>query len=176
MVRKPRKELDDVVREVGKYPPDAYHFVQEGLTYTVQEIHGALNEAQQIIHQFMFDNGLDLDDLEGMQINGQLPEEIGELVEQAGGYEELNRHVSGQKLCWGLRNYALHRWGALASAVLGHWNIRRTRDFGEIVFALVRNDFLQKQPQDKIDDFDEVFRFTDALDDAFRIDLDRSRN
>ena len=37
MVRKPAKDITDVIREIGKYPPDACHFVQEGLSFTVQK-------------------------------------------------------------------------------------------------------------------------------------------
>lgn len=170
-MKKPRKNICKLVKEVGKFPPDAFAFVQEGLSYAVQDTHGEMSEAQRAIHEFMFNNDLDLGQLEGLHEEGRLPPEVRELIEQAGGFEELNRHVSGQCLCWGLRDYALQRWGALASAVLGHWNIRRTRDFGEIVFALVENNFLQKQPQDRIEDFDEVFDFQEALDRFFRIEV-----
>ena len=145
-MKKPRKHICEVVRETGKFPPDAFEFVQEGLTFAVQDTHGEMSDVQRTVHEFMF--------------------------KAAGGFDELNRHVSGRCLCWGLRDYALQRWGALASAVLGHWNIRRTRDFGEIVFALVDNHYLQKQPRDRIEDFDDVYDFNEALDRAFRIDFE----
>ena len=48
----------------------------------------------------------------------QMPEKLARLVEQAGGIENINRHVSGQSLCWGLREYALRLWGPLAGTVL----------------------------------------------------------
>src|SRR4051794_26069284 len=47
------------------------------------------------------------------------------------------RHIGGRDLCEGLRELALKRWGRMARAVLARWNIRRTVDFGNIVFALV---------------------------------------
>ena len=174
MVSQPHRDIRDLVREVGTYPPDAFQFVQEGLIYTVQETHGEMSEPQRILHQFMADQNLDLDQLETFYLNGQLPEEIRELIEQAGGVNDLSRHVSGQKLCWGLREYALSRWGALASTVLGQWNIKRTRDFGEIVFALVNSDFLQRQPNDSINDFDDVFDFEEAFDRSFHINMSES--
>ncbi len=174
MVKKPQKEIRDVIREVGKFPLDAFQFVQEGLTFAVKHVHGEMSDAQRRVHDFMIQNSLDLDQLELLHINGQLNDEVEELIEDAGGFEELNRHVSGQSLCWGLRDYALRRWGHMAPAVLLHWNIRRTRDFGEIVFALVDNDYLQKQPEDRIEDFEDVFRFDDAFDTAYEIELDES--
>ena len=33
------------------------------------------------------------------------------------------RHVTGQKLCEGLRELAVQRWGRLAKTVLNHWSI-----------------------------------------------------
>jgi uncharacterized repeat protein (TIGR04138 family) len=112
-----------------------------------------------------------VDQLADLAAHDKLAPEVLELVQRLGGTQELNRHISGQTLCWGLRNYALEKYGALASAVLYHWNIRRTQDFGVIVFALVENDFLQKQPQDTIHDFEDVFQFDDAFDRTFRITL-----
>lgn len=176
MVREPRKNILEVIREVGKYPPDAFQFVQEGLSYTVQHTHGEMNKVQQEIHEYLYRNHLDLDDIETMMADNRLPKELHKLVSEAGGLEMLNRHVSGQSLCWGLRDYALKKWGAMASAVLNHWNIRKTRDFGEIVFALVENDFLQKQSNDSIADFENVFDFDDAFDRAFRIQLAEMNN
>jgi uncharacterized repeat protein (TIGR04138 family) len=40
MTHRPAKTLEEVVKAVGKYPIDAYVFVQEGLGYTVQQVHG----------------------------------------------------------------------------------------------------------------------------------------
>ena len=174
MVGQPQKDIYEVIRDLGKYPLDAFQFVQEGLSYAVMEVHGEMSPEQQELHKFMYERGIDLGRLEYLQLNGELPEQIQELLARVGDIDQLNRHVSGQHLCWGLRNYALHKFGALASAVLNHWNIRRTRDFGEIVFALVDNEFLQKQPNDSIDDFDEVYQFAEALDRSFKIDLGKN--
>ncbi len=164
MVKDPRKDIYEVIREIGKYPPDAFQFVQEGLSEVVMEIHGEMTEEQQDIHKFISENDLNLETLELLQLKGQLPEEIEELLLAAGGTESLDRHISGQHLCWGLRNYALKRFGALASTVLQHWQIRRTRDFGEIVFALVEIGLLITQPSDREDDFGDVYQFAQAFD------------
>jgi uncharacterized repeat protein (TIGR04138 family) len=76
---------------------------------------------------------------------------------------EAPHHVSGQQLCEGLRDLARHRWGALAGEVLHRWNIRSTRDFGEMVFLLVSLGALGKQDSDDIDDFDNVYDFDEAF-------------
>ncbi len=83
--------------------------------------------------------------------------------------EGIPRHISGAQLCQGIRDLAIQRWGLMARSVLSHWNIKATRDFGEIVFLLVNNDWMQKEPGDSIEDFDNVFDFADALDGPFEI-------
>ena len=73
--------------------------------------------------------------------------------------QSLNRNVSGQDLCWGLRDYALQRWGSLAGLVLRRWQLSRTEDFGAIVFAMVEHGFMQTESHDTIEDFSSVFSF-----------------
>ena len=81
----------------------------------------------------------------------------------------MNRHITGQQLCMVIRDIARERWGLMASGVLGRWGIRSTQDIGAIIFALVENDWLQKQPTDSIEDFNDVFDFNDAFDHAYQI-------
>ncbi|HEX8903242.1 MAG TPA: Minf_1886 family protein, partial [Longimicrobiaceae bacterium] len=64
----------------------------------------------------------------------------------------------------GCRDLALERYGPMARSVLEYWGIRDTRDFGEIVFALVELGILVKQDGDSLDDFDGVFCFADAFE------------
>ncbi|MBN1846174.1 MAG: hypothetical protein JW810_10860 [Sedimentisphaerales bacterium] len=82
------------------------------------------------------------------------------------------RHVSGRQLCEALLELARNRWGLMAFSVLHNWNIRGTRDFGEIVFLLVDHGWMQKQPTDSIDDFDKVFDFAQLLQGDFSISQD----
>ena len=76
---------------------------------------------------------------------------------------DLGRHVSGQQLCLGLRDLALSRWGMMAPAVLESWNVRRTEDFGRMVFAMIEHGVMSKTPQDSLDDFRSVFDFEEAF-------------
>jgi len=77
------------------------------------------------------------------------------------------KHISGQVLSDGLRRLALERWGRLAMLVLGTWGIRTTRDFGEIVYSLIEQEWMSAQPADTIDDFNNVFDFYVAFRDRF---------
>ncbi len=124
------KSLQDVIDEVGTYPAEAYHFVQSGLNYTVNQVHGPRGED-----------------------------------------ESANRHVRGQQLSEGLRDYALQQWGMLARTVLARWNITSTLDFGRIVFAMVDNNLMQKTDEDSIEDFRNVFDFKTAFEAGYRIEI-----
>jgi uncharacterized repeat protein (TIGR04138 family) len=84
---------------------------------------------------------------------------------------KASRHVSGRDLCDGLREYALAKWGLMARTVLGRWNIRKTYDFGRIVFAMVDNGLMQKTDDDSIEDFRDVFDFKTAFDAGYRIEM-----
>jgi len=73
------------------------------------------------------------------------------------------RHVSGQQLCLGLRDFAIGQYGMLAKVVLNRWGIRRTDDFGRIVFAMIELELMRKADQDTIDDFRAVYDFGEAF-------------
>lgn len=82
--------------------------------------------------------------------------------------EKKPRQISGAELSAGLRAFALEQFGPLAMTVLGRWGVRRTRDFGEIVFALLRAGLLGKTEEDKIEDFDELYDFDAAFRAPYR--------
>jgi uncharacterized repeat protein (TIGR04138 family) len=126
----PKKSLEAVVDEVGLYPIDAYVFVQKGLNYTVQKVHGMRK----------------VDCEEG-------------------------HHVTGRDLCHGLREFALKEWGMMAPAVLARWNVRRTLDFGKIVFAMVDNGLMKKTDEDHLNDFRDVYDFKSAFESGYRIEM-----
>src|SRR5262249_47775149 len=49
------------------------------------------------------------------------------------------RHVSGQELLAGIRDFALSEFGPMALMLLNEWGIHNSRDFGEIVFNMIEN-------------------------------------
>jgi uncharacterized repeat protein (TIGR04138 family) len=77
------------------------------------------------------------------------------------------KHVSGQTLCEGLKKLAVENWGRLAVLVLGAWGIKTTRDFGEIVYLMIKHQWMSAQPNDSIDDFDNVYDFKTIFKDQF---------
>ncbi|MEK6701098.1 MAG: Minf_1886 family protein [Planctomycetota bacterium] len=89
--------------------------------------------------------------------------ERGESHLEATGTDEGGRHVSGQQLCLGLKDYALKQYGLLARTVLTHWGIQRTEDFGRVVFAMVEAGWMRKTQEDTPEDFEGVFDFDDVF-------------
>ena len=73
------------------------------------------------------------------------------------------RHVTGRELTDGLRQYALEAYGPMARLLLSEWGIRKTEDFGEIVFNLVENNLLAKTDSDSRDDFAGGFDFEEVF-------------
>lgn len=73
------------------------------------------------------------------------------------------RHVSGQELLAGIRDYALAQFGPMALTVLEEWGIRSCEDFGEMVFNMVENNLLAKTEKDTRDDFKSAYDFEDAF-------------
>ncbi len=68
-------------------------------------------------------------------------------------------HISGRELSFGLRDYAVQQYGALAQTVLAHWGISRTGDFGEVVYNMIEKKLLSKSDEDCREDFDSVYDF-----------------
>jgi uncharacterized repeat protein (TIGR04138 family) len=73
------------------------------------------------------------------------------------------RHVTGQELLNGLRQYSLQQFGPMTVTVFDEWGIRNCKDFGDIVFNMVEIGLLAKTERDTRDDFQNGYDFTDAF-------------
>lgn len=81
---------------------------------------------------------------------------------------ETPRHVSGQELLGGIREYALEQFGPMSKTLLEEWGITRTEDIGEIVFNMVENGLLGKTDEDSREDFAGGYDFEQAFRHPFR--------
>jgi uncharacterized repeat protein (TIGR04138 family) len=79
---------------------------------------------------------------------------------------EKKRHISGRELLEGIKNLALEQFGALAVMVFDVWGVRKTADFGNIVFNLVEAQMMSRSDEDSREDFEDVYEFRKV----FRID------
>lgn len=84
--------------------------------------------------------------------------------QQLAGLEpEGQRHVSGQQLLEGIRDYALREFGPMAMTLLETWGIRRCEDFGEIVYLLIEHKILRKTEADRPEHFHGGYDFEEAF-------------
>jgi uncharacterized repeat protein (TIGR04138 family) len=73
------------------------------------------------------------------------------------------RHVTGQQLLEGARDYALAQYGPMALALLHEWGLRCGEDIGEIVFNMIEASLLAKTDQDSRQDFKDGYDFEEAF-------------
>jgi len=73
------------------------------------------------------------------------------------------RHISGQELLAGIREYALQQFGPMTKTVLEEWGVRCCADFGEIVFNMVEVSWLAKTEKDRRADFQDGYDFEEAF-------------
>jgi uncharacterized repeat protein (TIGR04138 family) len=73
------------------------------------------------------------------------------------------RHVTGRELLEGIRDLALQAFGPMAKTVFEQWGVRRTEDFGQIVFQLVEAGLLGKTDRDRLSDFARGYDFDEAF-------------
>lgn len=129
----PTKSLKQTAEDAG-YELGAFLFVQRGLEFTVKRIHG----------------------------EGPKHAEMDDFEDDDDAHPP-SRHVSGQQLCMGLRDFAKREYGLLARGVLARWRVHRSEDFGRIVFAMVDAGLMHKTAEDTLADFVNVFSFDDAF-------------
>ena len=73
------------------------------------------------------------------------------------------RHVTGQELLAGIRDFALEQFGPMAKTLLEEWGVRCCQDFGEIVFNMVEVSWLAKTNKDSRADFQDGYDFDEAF-------------
>jgi uncharacterized repeat protein (TIGR04138 family) len=73
------------------------------------------------------------------------------------------RHVTGQELLDGIRQYSLQQFGPMAATVFEEWGVRNCQNFGDIVFNMVEIGLLAKTEKDNRDDFQDGYDFADAF-------------
>ena len=88
-----------------------------------------------------------------------------EFTQKAVGKTNKNqvRHIKGQELLNGIREYALALYGPMAATVLEEWGISSWEDFGKMVFLMVENNLLRKTDEDRPEDFKNGYSFEDAF-------------
>ena len=73
------------------------------------------------------------------------------------------RHVSGQELLAGIREFTLAQYGPMSLMLLQEWGVRSCSDFGEIVFNMVEIGWLAKTEKDTRADFEGGYDFFEVF-------------
>jgi uncharacterized repeat protein (TIGR04138 family) len=128
----------------------------------------ATNQVREIIRREIIDNGRDtrykLDSylfvLDGLEFH----------LARCGE----RRHVNGRELSLGLLTFAHKQFGPLACRVLNRWGINATDDFGRIVYNLIEVRVMNKQAEDRLEDFSGVTNIDTFFkgQDCYEVDKD----
>lgn len=153
MMLDPTDPLAKLLRDDKRYRLEAYAFVWEALKFAQNEIHGGPQPAG-----------------EGAQEAGEDSDDDSDEEAEAGEPHE-EQHLTGQQLCAAIRRYALEQYGFMAKTVFNSWGVNTTGDFGEIVFNFIAIGRMRKTPEDRREDFDDVFDFETGLVQDFKITL-----
>ena len=86
--------------------------------------------------------------------------------------EALDKHVTGQELCDGIREFAIDQFGPMAYVVFSCWGIRRTDDFGNMVYHLIDSGVWYRSPSDRREDFHDRYDFERVFRNEVPIELD----
>ena len=85
------------------------------------------------------------------------------------GEGRVERHLTGQMLCEAIRVYAVEQYGYMARVVLENWGVKKTSDFGDIVYNLINAGLMKKSKEDRREDLNDVYDFETVFDKSFKI-------
>lgn len=143
----PSHPLSQLLQRDRRYPLDAYLFILEALSFA-QESLGMGQEPPS-------------EELESAALAEEEPGARGKAKRPRRRRSE--RHLTGQQLCEAARHYAIQQYGYLARTVLANWGVKRTDDFGELVFNMIEIGQMRKTRKDKREDFHHVYDFSEAF-------------
>jgi uncharacterized repeat protein (TIGR04138 family) len=99
---------------------------------------------------------------------------LGRKSSDSGDVDEVELHVTAAELLNGARDLALREYGMMARIVFRMWGIRRTSDFGTLVYNLIDANLMNKNDSDRREDFDGVFDLERSLTEGFAIQFDEA--
>ncbi|NBX01228.1 hypothetical protein EBR11_01675 [bacterium] len=77
--------------------------------------------------------------------------------------ESPNRHVTGEDLLDGFREYVLNTYGPMSYHLLQNWGLKKSVDVGHIVFKLIEVGLFGKSEEDDLSDFENLYDFKEAF-------------
>jgi len=145
------RSFAELLKRDKRYKAEAYAFVFETLEYAQNVLQLGRDETNEPLPQELLESS----------------EELHHLEEESDS--EPKRHITGQDLCAAASAYAVEQYGYLAKTVLDSIGIRKTGDIGEIVYNLIGIGQMRKTPNDRREDFDDVFDFETVFREEYHI-------
>lgn len=100
-----------------------------------------------------------------------------EFVMEALGFTQKKfkqeRHVNGRQYLEGIKALLLRKFGPMTMTILDHWGVKKTEDFGNIVYNLERHKVIAKDQDDHYEAFKDVYDFQKVFDEGYRKELAR---
>jgi uncharacterized repeat protein (TIGR04138 family) len=123
------------------------------------------------MHEVSFEEALDLIRAKDPRYHREayhfVKEALDHTQKNIGRRHRGRKHVSGQELLAGIREYALAQYGPMTMMLLDQWGVHNCRDFGEIVFNMVEIGWLAKTEEDSRADFGDGYDFAEAFRNPF---------
>ncbi|MDP1561154.1 MAG: hypothetical protein Q8M16_07135 [Pirellulaceae bacterium] len=182
-----------LLKKDPRYPIEAYHFVQQGLSYATEilqfgqkrpndnqkklsQVHDLEQSSSDFQKEIEMLAGI-FTSQEGDDATGEVDSPDREAIDDAESSfvveaeaEAEGRHLSGQELCEALRQYALQQYGYMAASVLAQWGITATQDFGSIVYNLIDIGLMRKSTEDRQEHFSDVYDFQSVFVENFQFE------
>ena len=119
------------------------------------------------MHEVSFEESLDLIQAKDPRFHREAYHFVKEALDHTqrsiGRQHRGRKHVTGQELLAGIREFALTQYGPMTMMLLDEWGVHNCRDFGEIVFNMVEIGWLAKTEEDSRADFEAGYEFSEAF-------------
>ncbi len=81
------------------------------------------------------------------------------------------KHINGREFLEGIKGLLLKKFGPMTIPVLDYWGVKKTEDFGNIVFNLEQYKIIAKDADDHYETFKDVYDFQEVFDEGYRKEL-----
>ncbi len=81
------------------------------------------------------------------------------------------RHINGVEFLEGIKALLLKKFGPMTIPVLDYWGVKRTEDFGNIVYNLEKYKIISRDQEDRYETFKDGYDFQKVFEEGYRKEL-----
>ncbi|MEI7998306.1 MAG: Minf_1886 family protein [Candidatus Omnitrophota bacterium] len=82
-----------------------------------------------------------------------------------------DKHVNGYEFLEGIKGLLMKKFGPMTIPVLDYWGVKKTEDFGNIVFNLEEYKIIARDKQEQYETFKDGYDFQEVFDKGYRKEL-----